>query len=360
MKTMRTVAIGLGLLLVLAACGANGGAGAAMDAAGSSESAGGFSRDMVAERSAVTSAGEEQPAEEMDAAAEGMALGGGSSGGSAPAAAPVPADGSTTEGDVDAPKLEPLPESSLQGQRIIKEGSVTIEVPKGDFDEAFQGVVTDARKLGGDVVGSSTRTSDTGETFGSVTVRVPVEDFEDLLVDLRGIGTITNRDITSQDVSAEFTDLESRLRHLEALERFYLGLFDDAKNVSDAITVQQRLADVQGQIEKAQGRLNLLDDRTSFSTLTVEIIEPGAAATPPDPEPGSERPTIAQYWETARDAFVNVVGAMLVALLFVLPLLVPLALLVIAALAYRRSRRIPVAAPAPAQEPEAERETVDA
>ena len=351
MKTMRTTVIGMLLLLVLAACGGGG-----ADSAGSSEAAGTAVGDERAPAGQPESAQKEPVGQDFQAARGGAAL---TSGGARGAGGgDASAGGDSAQGDTDAPTLEPLPSSSLQGQRIIKEGSITVEVPDGKFDEAFEGVVASARELAGDVIGSSTRTNDTGDIFGSVTVRVPVEDFEDLLVALRGVGTITQRDITSQDVSAEYTDLESRLRHLEALERFYLGLFDDAKNVDEAITVQQRLADVQGQIEKAQGRLNLLDDRTSFSTLTVQIAEKGAVAPAPDEEPGSDRPSLGRYWETARDAFVNVVGAMLVALLFILPLLVPLALLGAAGLALRRSRRTPSHVAAP--EPEAERVSVDA
>ena len=257
-----------------------------------------------------------------------------------------------TGGEIEAPELEPLPPAAARNDRIIKEGTISIEVADGKFDASFQQVISKARALGGDVVGSSTRTTDDGDTFGSVTVRVPVADFEDLLVDMGGIGTVRNRDIQSQDVTAEYTDLESRLRHLEALERFYLGLFKEAEDVQDAITVQQKLGDVQAQIEKAKGRLNLLDDRTSFSTLTIEIFEPGSSAVIQEDEP-NDRPTFARYWETARDAFVNVVGAMLVALFFLLPLLVPLAFVALVGTTLWRNRRravAPAGADAPAQE----------
>ncbi len=320
MKRLR-IAMVIGLVLLLGACSGSGGGATALreDAAGGPQP--------------VSGGGAESAGLGQDVAA---AKGAGASG----------------AGDVEAeaPELEPLPDSTLANQRIIKEGTISVEVGEDKFDAAFQRVIAAARALGGDVIGSSTRTSDEGDTFGSVTVRVPVEDFEDLLVDVGGVGTVRNRNIHSQDVSAEYTDLESRLRHLEALERFYLGLFDDAKNVQDAIAVQQRLDTVQGQIEKAQGRLNLLDDRTSFSTLTVEIFEPGAGSVIAEDTP-ADRPTLARYWDTARDAFVNVVGAMLVVVLFVLPLLVPLALLGAAWLALRRRRRSGAVVPV-VEEPE--------
>lgn len=247
----------------------------------------------------------------------------------------APGEGSGDEanaqdGDDAGPVSEPLPEStSRTGERIIKEGTVALEVEQGMFDRAFIAVISAARRFGGDVVGSSTRTGDDGETFGSVTVRVPVGSFEDLLVGVGDIGVIRNRDVDATDVTAEYTDLESRLRHLRAQERFYLGLLERAESVRDAIEVQQQLDGIQQQIERIQGRLNLLEDRTSFSTLTVELFEPGAGgALLADTDPGA-RPTLARYWDTARDAFVNVVGAMLVAGLFAVPLLVAFAALLL-------------------------------
>lgn len=260
------------------------------------------------------------------------------------------------DADTQVPEVEPLPDAPAvgTGDRIIKEGTITIEVEKGRFDQSFAAVIDAADEYGGDAVGSSTTTSDNGDIFGSVTVRVPVGNFEDLLVGVGDIGTIRNRDVDSQDVSAEFTDLESRLRHLQAQERFYLGLFDQAESVDDAIRVQQQLNGIQGTIEEIQGRMNFLDDRTSFSTLTVELFEPGAGGPLLEPEePTTDRPTFARYWDTARDAFVNVVGAMLVAFVFLAPLLVP-AVIVGALWLSARRRRTAVPSPAPAREDEPE------
>lgn len=230
-----------------------------------------------------------------------------------------------------ASDAEPQPVGDLElptrptsvGERIIKEGTVTLELEEQRFDTAFGQVVNAATRLGGTVVSSNTTTTDTGATAGSVTVQVPVERYEDLLVGVGEIGTVVSRQITAQDVTDEFTDLESRLRHLQAQERFYLELLEDADSVADAIAVQQQLEGLQAQIEQVQGRLQLLDARTTFSTLTVELFEPGAPVELAGA--GGQRPDLGRYWAQARDAFVNVVGAMLVAGFFVAPLLVVLA-----------------------------------
>ena len=325
MRSVRTIAV-LVLFLLLAGCSGGGATEAAEEA--DIQAAGG---DMGAEMEARGA-----PADES----KSVALGGAATtaeGGDVVADPPAPDDPSA--GDV--PVIEELPDApaARPGDRVIKEGTVSVEVGEGRFDQAFIAVIARARAFDGDVVGSSTTTADNGDTFGSVTVRVPVENFEDLVVGMGEIGTVRNRDVGSQDVSAEFTDLEARLRHLQAQERFYLGLFDKADSVQDAISVQQQLEGIQSQIEQAQGRLNFLDDRTSFSTLTVELFEPGAGGPLVAEDEPVDRPSLARYWNTARDAFVNVVGGMLVVFLFLLPLLVPLAVIGALWMMRRRSRR---------------------
>lgn len=220
--------------------------------------------------------------------------------------------------------------TAATGERIIKEGTVTLVVQPGQFDVAFSQVVVRAQELGGHVSGTASSTQpapgqagEDGEvlTSGQVTIRIPVRNFEALLTAVGDAGEITDRNVSSQDVTAEYTDLESRRRNLQAQERFYLGLLADAQTVPDAIAVQQQLEGLQGQIEEITGRLNLLADRSAFSTLTVRISEEGAAELEPlveDDEPGGLTP----YLEEAADVLIATVGAIIVVSTFLLPFLV--------------------------------------
>lgn len=242
-------------------------------------------------------------------------------------------DASGVAGDREAPLPPVTRQAGRTPERIIKEGTVTLEVDEGSFMSAYERVVETARRHGGSVSATTSRKDDHGRTTGSITVRVPVEAYEDLLVGVGRIGELVEQDITSRDVSGEVVDLEARLRHLRAQERFYLGLLDDAEGVRDAIAVQQQVGDIQQRVEQLQGRLDHLEDRAAFSTLTVELVEAGA-----DPVLASaegER-TLAAYWQQARTGFVTVVGWGLVALVTLAPVLAPLAL---AALLWRLARR---------------------
>jgi hypothetical protein len=237
-------------------------------------------------------------------------------------------------GDGAAGGTSPLPATPVarSAERIIKEGTVTIEVPEDGYQRAFDQVVAAARRLGGAVVSSTSETDDEGTTTGTVTVRVPVDRYEELLVGVGEVGDLRRQNITSTDVTAEYTDLESRLRHARAQEAFYLGLLEEAQGVQDAIAVKQQLDQIQAEIEQVQGRLNVLEDRTSFSTLSVELLEPGASPI----VPVDERPTIASYWDIGLDGFITVVGSLIVIVVAMAPIA---ALGLVGVLAYRAYRR---------------------
>jgi Domain of unknown function (DUF4349) len=271
-------------------------------------------------------------------------------------AAPNDAGGEAAGGDAaadtdasvtgDTPAVADL--VAAQNDRIVREGTMRVEVDEGRFDRAFNQVVAAAARHGGTVLASDASSDDAGLTSGSVTVRVPADSYDALLTSVAEIGEVRERSITSQDVSGEFVDLEARLRHNEAQERFYLSLLERAEGVEDAIAVQQRVSEIQQTIEQIRGRLTFLEERTSFSRLTVELYETGSAFQEGDGTP----PTFAQYWEASRNALVNVLGVTMVLLTILLPFAVVggLIFFVIRRVRPRRRRTLPPP-PGPPVEP---------
>lgn len=204
------------------------------------------------------------------------------------------------------------------GDRIVRDGTMRVRVEEDTFDGAFDRLVELADRFGGTVLASDASTADDGSTSGTVTVRVPAGDFDDLLVAVGRVGEVEQRSVTSEDVSDEYVDLEARLRHNQAQERFYLSLLDRAEDVDDAIAVQQRVEGIQQTIEQIEGRLRFIDERTSFSRLTVELFEAGGAFQ----AGGAPEPSLARYWATARAALINVLGGALVIATVALPFVV--------------------------------------
>lgn len=228
-----------------------------------------------------------------------------SSGGSGAAERDDAADVATTVDSESAPQLGELDQADPE-RRLIREGSVTVGY--GDtFEAAYRQVAGLARRHGGGVLDLESSTDDEGVTRGAITVEVPVGDYDAVLEGIGDVGPVLRRDVRTEDVTEEYVDLRSRLRHLERTEQFFLDLFDEAETVDEAITIRDRLDSVQPRIEEIEGRLRRLDERTEMSRLTVELV--------PEGEEDGEPPAVvgfADYWDDAREAFVGVAGTLLV------------------------------------------------
>ncbi len=134
-------------------------------------------------------------------------------------------------------------------------------------------------------------------------------------------------------------DLEARARHLEAVERQLLELLDRAENVAAALAVQSApRTDVQLELEQVRGRLRYLDDQVAFATISLAIHERGAAAAPDDEGAALG---VVDAWRTAARGFVTVVGWIFVAAVTIAPVVV---LVAVAVLAGRLARRNPARA----------------
>ncbi len=166
--------------------------------------------------------------------------------------------------------------------KVIKTGSVTLRVKKNRFGQTFDKIVMMARANGGYIAGSNSASSGNRIASGTLTIKIPSKNFEVAVGRLRRMGKVTSMNIDSQDVSAEYVDLKSRLSHWRAQETILMGLMEKAENIADSVTIQQQLSEIQLQIEQVAGRLNYLKDKTEFASLQVTINEPGVIARPLD------------------------------------------------------------------------------
>ncbi len=284
MKTRVFLALLLSLI-VFAACGGSGGGS---EAGGGAERAGGAGEAGRADRLASTE-GEVRDAAFGSAASQGAVVEAGSA-------------------------LPPV------GPSVIKIADVELEVPRGDFQESLRDVVALARSHGGFVV--STSTEGEGSRSGTVVLRVAADRFEQALADIGQLGTVEREEVSGEDVSQEFVDLEARLRNFEAQEAVLLRLMQRSQTVQDTIRVQRELQGVQLEIERLRGRLRYLRDQTAMGTITLGLVEAGA--------PAARVGALQRAWRQAVDTFFAVVSGVIIGAGFVVPvgLLLGIALVV--------------------------------
>lgn len=123
------------------------------------------------------------------------------------------------------------------------------------------------------------------------------------------ISTVRN----TQDVTGDYIDTQSRVKNLKAEQDRLLSLVSHATALSDILAIDQRLTDVEGQIEQIEAHLNDLTGQTSFSTITINLQPPQTLVTPP---PAAWGP--GQIWQGAGGAaivFAQVLATIIIWLL---------------------------------------------
>ena len=163
-------------------------------------------------------------------------------------------------------------------RKIIRDADLTIEV--NSTSEAQQTVTTIAESLGGFVVASEAKPRENVEPAKrtvdvKLVLRVPSTQFNSALAQIKNLGTNQPQpNVTGQDVTEEFIDLEARMKTQKALELQFVEIMKQAYKVADALEVQRQIADVRTEIEKLEGRKRFLENRSSLSTITVNIQTP--------------------------------------------------------------------------------------
>jgi hypothetical protein len=218
------------------------------------------------------------------------------------------------------------------GNRIVRTANVDLEVGKGTLDETIDRATEVVTRADGTYVGSSTSLPGDGPASGQVTFRVPVDAFEAILRELKGLGTYRGEQSSTEDVTTRYIDLRGQLTAWRAQERVYLRLLGRARSIGDVIAVQNQLQQVQSNIERLQGQVNHLEDQSSFSTIVLNLSEPGAGGI------AQPRSRLERAWATAVSGLAVMGAAALVGVVWLTPVaaLAFLALLVLRAV--RRPR----------------------
>ena len=163
-------------------------------------------------------------------------------------------------------------------RKIIRDANLTIEV--ASTTEVQQRITSIAETLGGFVVTSEAKqrqdTEPAKRTLDiKLVIRVPSGQFNSALEQIEKLATnLPERNVTGQDVTEEFIDLDARIKTQKALELQFLDIMKQAKKVDEALEVQSQIADVRTEIEKLEGRRRFLESKSSLSTITVNIHTP--------------------------------------------------------------------------------------
>jgi hypothetical protein len=174
------------------------------------------------------------------------------------------------------PTEQAASDADIAERKIIREGDLYFECRDITETDAF--LKNETKKLKG-FISNESSSSYEERTEKRLTIRIPTDRLDPLIQKIQDHALkIENINIRSEDVTEQFIDVEARLKTKKELEIRYTELLKDARTVDEILGLERELANVRGEIESMQGRLNYLSDRVSLSTLNVSFYVEGERA----------------------------------------------------------------------------------
>ena len=211
-------------------------------------------------------------------------------GASAPEAAPPQAPGGATDfgnptdksggsGGGTTGKPATLPQTAVQ-RSIIYNGSMTVQAT--DVNGAADRAEALANGAGG-YIGGDARQTISGHAEATIVLRVPADHFDATMSALAALGTSTDRQVTTQDVTSQVIDIGSRIKTQQASVDRVRALLSKATSIGDVVSIESELTQRESDLESLEAQLAGLQDLSALSTITLTLIEPNA------PKPAVEK-----------------------------------------------------------------------
>jgi hypothetical protein len=156
-------------------------------------------------------------------------------------------------------------------KKIIKTADINVEVKS--FRTFADRLRRNVKRSGG-YIAQEQQTQYLSKVENTVTIKVPVDQFEDLMQGLTSDSDrLEEKKISSEDVTAEMVDTRSRLETKKEVRERYLELLRQAKNMKDILAVQEVINDIQEDMDAAAGRIAYLGHSAAFSTINLKFYQ---------------------------------------------------------------------------------------
>ena len=216
----------------------------------------------------------------------------------------------------------PFPIAADWDKKIVRNANITIQV-KDIRASAVH--IKDAVKLNGGFVANSNEQQLNNEIRVEMTIRVPRERFDNLLESIQsGADSLLAKNITSEDLTEEWVDVQSRIKAKQKVRERYYEFLKKAGTVKDVLAIEADLRVLDEEIESATGRVNYIQHQSELSEIHLVYFQPLPFTIQPYEKPAF----FAEVAESAARGW-NFIRELLVALIALWPIAVILPLLVL-------------------------------
>lgn len=167
-------------------------------------------------------------------------------------------------------------ELKVTEQKLIKNGAISFETKALKDTKAF--LQRTVLKYKGYISNEQVQDYRINPTE-VITIRVPNANFDQIIHEIESqVGEFDSKQIAIEDVTAEFVDIEARLKNKKQLESKYQELLARTNNMTDILKIEKEISIIREDIESTEGRLRYLSNQVGFSTLSITYYEHQATA----------------------------------------------------------------------------------
>jgi hypothetical protein len=244
-------------------------------------------------------------------------------------------------------------------RKIIRNATLTLKAREDqNVTDLYAQLVEYCDSVGGYEFGSDINHTELYSSVQAV-LKLPPEKLNDFMLYVGENAIVLNSKIDTEDVTAEFYDLQTRLDTKRRSLESYYALLEGAGSTSEIVSLQRTIDGITEDIESIQGRLRVLNSRVDMATVTLTIHRNNE----PEPEPRRDIDWNAlsadDMWYLIKNGFIWVVNAialviqwLVIVIVVVSPLAVPLAIFVTVMVRRDKKKRAKIIAQASEKENE--------
>jgi hypothetical protein len=162
-----------------------------------------------------------------------------------------------------------------QERMVVKNADMSVVVK--DPEKTMADISKLAQDMGGFVVSSNLYQTSTSSgkmvPQANVVIRVPAEKLDEAMKTIKsGAVEVQSENISGQDVTSQYVDLESQLKNLEAAESQLMEIMKKAEKTEDVLNVFNQLTSIRGQIESIKGQMKYFEESAALSSISVTLV----------------------------------------------------------------------------------------
>lgn len=172
--------------------------------------------------------------------------------------------------DVQFPSEAEKPQGDTS-RKIIR--IVTLSCETKEFDKVLAQIVTDVRAFGGYFETMDLSSNYRNARRETMVIRIPKPYADEFLSGVKGAVNILRESESNSDVTLKYADVESKLAALNVQQTRLLELMEQAKNLDEILTLEDKLADVRYQLERYESERRLMENQVEYVTVNMSLNE---------------------------------------------------------------------------------------